>query len=215
MNSAPRALRWLLRERLFALAFVFSVALVLLVFQKLVALVLFVSLLLLLDVLVFLFAHATKDVRNAEATIPQRTKGRSSVGRAAVSKTVGRGFESLRPCTPHRAKTHRFAGTTLEFPHATVVPLQPIKTRRKLAPLARDWRALSDPTGNEIASDGLPARLIKPHTLEKFDYHDRYCDIVAKGMPGKWGGHVSYLELMAGSGIAMVPLLARPVTGRF
>jgi hypothetical protein len=27
-----------------------------------------------------------------------RTQGRSSVGRAAVSKTVGRGFESLRPC---------------------------------------------------------------------------------------------------------------------
>src|SRR4051812_40511675 len=26
------------------------------------------------------------------------TQGRSSVGRAAVSKTVGRGFESLRPC---------------------------------------------------------------------------------------------------------------------
>jgi hypothetical protein len=28
-----------------------------------------------------------------------RTEGRSSVGRAAVSKTVGRGFESLRPCS--------------------------------------------------------------------------------------------------------------------
>src|SRR5207253_6644022 len=29
---------------------------------------------------------------------PPRIQGRSSVGRAAVSKTVGRGFESLRPC---------------------------------------------------------------------------------------------------------------------
>jgi hypothetical protein len=54
-----------------------------------------------------------------------------------------------------------------------------------------------------VASDGLPARLIKPHTLEKFDYHDRYCGIVAVGMPGSWGGNVGYLELMAGSGIAM------------
>src|SRR5918911_3064316 len=31
-----------------------------------------------------------------------RTQGRSSVGRAAVSKTVGRGFESLRPCWAER-----------------------------------------------------------------------------------------------------------------
>ncbi len=54
-----------------------------------------------------------------------------------------------------------------------------------------------------IASDGLPARLIKPHTLEKFDYHDRYCGIVAVGMPGSWDGNVGYLELMAGSGIAI------------
>ena len=30
------------------------------------------------------------------------TQGRSSVGRAAVSKTVGRGFESLRPCCSDR-----------------------------------------------------------------------------------------------------------------
>jgi three-Cys-motif partner protein len=53
------------------------------------------------------------------------------------------------------------------------------------------------------ASDGLPARLIKPHTLEKFDYHDRYCEIVSVGMPASWGGHVGYLELMAGSGLAI------------
>jgi hypothetical protein len=32
-----------------------------------------------------------------------RTEGRSSVGRAAVSKTVGRGFESLRPCSSKAA----------------------------------------------------------------------------------------------------------------
>jgi hypothetical protein len=30
-----------------------------------------------------------------------RSEGCSSVGRAAVSKTVGRGFESCHPCTAH------------------------------------------------------------------------------------------------------------------
>jgi hypothetical protein len=54
-----------------------------------------------------------------------------------------------------------------------------------------------------VASDGLAARLIKPHRLEKFDYHDRYYEIVAVGMPGKWDGNVGYIELMAGSGTAM------------
>jgi hypothetical protein len=34
-------------------------------------------------------------------------QGRSSVGRAAVSKTVGRGFESLRPCWPFAAQAAR------------------------------------------------------------------------------------------------------------
>jgi three-Cys-motif partner protein len=71
-----------------------------------------------------------------------------------------------------------------------------------LARLARNWRAVSEDT-RAVAADDLPARLIKPHTLEKFDYHDRYCEIVAVGMPGKWDGNVGYLELMAGSGIAM------------
>jgi len=44
----------------------------------------------------------------------------------------------------------------------------------------RDWRTVSEDT-RAVASDDLPARLIKPHTLEKFDYHDRYCEIVAVG----------------------------------
>src|SRR5207248_343336 len=35
------------------------------------------------------------DFRGLQSSFAQ---GRSSVGRAAVSKTVGRGFESLRPC---------------------------------------------------------------------------------------------------------------------
>src|SRR2546422_2289710 len=40
---------------------------------------------------------------NSQGYNARRTQGRSSVGRAAVSKTVGRGFESLRPCSLLRA----------------------------------------------------------------------------------------------------------------
>jgi hypothetical protein len=39
-----------------------------------------------------------KSVSEPRATIVGRTQGRSSVGRAPVSKTGSRGFESLRPC---------------------------------------------------------------------------------------------------------------------
>ena len=45
--------------------------------------------------------HVDKDRKSVRATI-RRAQGRSSVGRAAVSKTVGRGFESLRPCSLRR-----------------------------------------------------------------------------------------------------------------
>jgi hypothetical protein len=85
---------------------------------------------------------------------------------------------------------------------AVIVRSRPLESAWRVAQLAHGWRAVSEDT-RAVASDGLPARLIKPHTLEKFDYHDRYCGIVAVGMPGSWGGNVGYLELMAGSGIAM------------
>src|SRR6266511_4814590 len=44
---------------------------------------------------------------------PPRAQGRSSVGRAAVSKTVGRGFESLRPCIVFPAETRYSEGFRL------------------------------------------------------------------------------------------------------
>ena len=48
--------------------------------------------------------HGRREREEATATILSQAQGRSSVGRAAVSKTVGRGFESLRPCCTRRAK---------------------------------------------------------------------------------------------------------------
>jgi three-Cys-motif partner protein len=53
------------------------------------------------------------------------------------------------------------------------------------------------------ASDDLLARVIKPHTLEKFDRHSRYCDIF-KGVSYSWEGHLGYVELFAGPGLAVV-----------
>src|SRR3954454_15274651 len=59
--------------------------------------------------------HAREDYQTTRGYNPELTQGRSSVGKAAVSKTVGRGFESLRPCwiagalSPHRTATTRFS----------------------------------------------------------------------------------------------------------
>lgn len=50
------------------------------------------------------------------------------------------------------------------------------------------------------ASDGLPARLIKPHTREKLDRHGRYCGIFNGGMRKLWPDNRGYLELFAGPG---------------
>jgi three-Cys-motif partner protein len=52
-------------------------------------------------------------------------------------------------------------------------------------------------------SDGLPARLIKPHTREKFYLHGRYCSIFNTGMHRHWPDNRGYLELFAGSGLAV------------
>src|SRR5579864_6469597 len=60
------------------------------------------------------------------------TQGRSSVGRAAVSKTVGRGFESLRPC---------FARPSKGWGRPEAAPPFPL-TRR--SPLWRDGDRLVD-----------------------------------------------------------------------
>ncbi len=53
-----------------------------------------------------------------------------------------------------------------------------------------------------VASDRLPARLIKPHTHEKFYLHRRYCSIFNSGMQKQWPRNRGYLELFAGSGLA-------------
>jgi len=63
---------------------------------------------------------------------------------------------------------------------------------------------VSMPTGPVIATDGLPARLIKPHSLEKFDRHRKYCTIFNNGMKNLWVGNRGYLELFAATGSAVV-----------
>ena len=64
-------------------------------------------------------------------------------------------------------------------------------------------RPLSEYGGIAIASDGLPARVIKPHTLEKYDRHGRYGGIFNKGMQYLWPENRGYLELFAASGMAI------------
>jgi three-Cys-motif partner protein len=59
------------------------------------------------------------------------------------------------------------------------------------------------PGGPQLASDGLPARLIKPHTHEKFERHRKYCTIFNRGMSTRWPDNRGYLELFAGSGLAI------------
>lgn len=59
------------------------------------------------------------------------------------------------------------------------------------------------PTGPVLASDGLPARLIKPHTHAKFDRHRKYCRIFNAGMVKQWPDNRGYLELFASSGLAV------------
>jgi three-Cys-motif partner protein len=59
------------------------------------------------------------------------------------------------------------------------------------------------PHGPGLARDGLPARLIKPHTLDKFDRHRLYCSLFNKGMKDYWPDNRGYLELFASTGIAI------------
>lgn len=53
------------------------------------------------------------------------------------------------------------------------------------------------------ASDGLPARVIRPHTLEKFDRHGKYCSAFNTAMKNRWVENRGYLELFAGPGLAI------------
>ena len=52
-----------------------------------------------------------------------------------------------------------------------------------------------------IASDGLPARVIKAHTLEKFDRHASTAPPSNTGMQYHWKDNRGYLELFAGPGL--------------
>jgi hypothetical protein len=61
----------------------------------------------------------------------------------------------------------------------------------------------SPPDGHPIANDGLPAREIKAHTLEKFDRHGKYCGIFNRGMSRYWADNRGYPELFAGSGLVI------------
>ncbi len=60
-----------------------------------------------------------------------RSQGRSSVGRAAVSKTVGRGFESLRPCSVVQAETALRAGHSRDLVAATFIRSRPLEGARR------------------------------------------------------------------------------------
>jgi three-Cys-motif partner protein len=54
-----------------------------------------------------------------------------------------------------------------------------------------------------LAKDGLPARKIKFHTREKFDRHASYCAVFNNAMRYHWKDNRGYLELFAGSGLAI------------
>jgi hypothetical protein len=78
------------------------------------------------------------------------------------------------------------------------------------------------PTGPVTASDGLPARLIKPHSLEKFDRHRKYCTIFNNGMKNSWPDNRGYLALFAAQAafnrlafVELNPTLAAALERRF
>lgn len=51
--------------------------------------------------------------------------------------------------------------------------------------------------------DGLPARLVKPWSAEKFHVYERYLDIFCKGMRKRWD--LVYADLLAGPGLCVTP----------
>ena len=52
-----------------------------------------------------------------------------------------------------------------------------------------------------IATDGYPARLVRPWSHEKLFYVERYLDIFCTGMKGKWT--LVYADLLAGPGLCI------------
>jgi hypothetical protein len=72
-------------------------------------------------------AGVAATLRRVEPTLADSSLGRSSVGRAAVSKTVGPGFESLRPCYILAAKTASVGGN---YGHGGAGPRQEVSLDR-------------------------------------------------------------------------------------
>jgi three-Cys-motif partner protein len=67
--------------------------------------------------------------------------------------------------------------------------------------------AVRDDVALVIAPDGLLARTVRPHSLEKAHYARVYADIVGTAMKGKWGGQLAWVELYCGPGKLFVPEL--------
>src|SRR5581483_6529133 len=106
----------------------------------------FAVLALVLAVVVELIGHGRGVPRERRRYTGLRTEGRSSVGRAAVSKTVGRGFESLRPC--RKCLLRGLAARPLDRPRPTLrppcsPPTYPCRMQVRLLPLAAAALSLS------------------------------------------------------------------------
>jgi hypothetical protein len=139
-------------ECLIAFALVLAEALPLLLVES----VLIVTLFLRLEVFrVLSVAHVKRISRRARLqSCP--TKGRSSVGRAAVSKTVGRGFESLRPCFPFKPNGLPSSGFGRRRGHLVL----------RLANAHGDWLILGADRRDDgtLALDGLDFGREEPRT---------------------------------------------------
>jgi three-Cys-motif partner protein len=77
--------------------------------------------------------------------------------------------------------------------HLEIVRPRPIDPRVRL---------LSDGAGQAEAKDGLPARVIAPHSLKKSWMVARYLNTVGRAMARKWF-EVNYVELYCGPGILL------------
>jgi hypothetical protein len=73
------------------------------------------------------------------STIRPRTEGRSSTGRAPVSKTGGCRFESCRPCRLKQAQTRLTKRASAYLSLALPNRLKPLETAGIWRSLAHDW----------------------------------------------------------------------------
>src|SRR5205085_7275654 len=142
-KSAPMARRWpaglgvvrggVVGEGLVPLALVLAVALALLVLEQVVLL----GMRLLVE---FLVGHAPSMPQTSRLESPSRTEGRSSIGRAPVSKTGGCRFESCRPCGLEQAETRVARRVSASLARPSLYRLKPVRSAGDWRPLARNWR---------------------------------------------------------------------------